>query len=81
MKYSIETYTSFDFYDRGEERNYKRKIAKVRKPHNCVKCKSYIPASAYVLLETAILEDEGRAAYQLGLVLTVLTLGLMNILN
>ena len=63
MKYSNEDYLDTDFYPGGEgESNYSRKLVITRKVHKCVNCCGEVAKGLTVLLETCVLEDEGRVS-------------------
>ncbi len=66
MKYAEELYTGSGFYgqDReGELKNYKEKVVKCRKPHECMGCDRGIKAGEYAVYESGFLDGKPVTCY------------------
>ena len=67
MKYKLEDYSIRDteFYGFDDEiQNYKEKLVKCRKPHECMGgCEKEIPIGAYAIRETGFMDGEPVSAY------------------
>lgn len=68
MKYNLEDYSIVDsgFYglDDGEIKNYKEKLVKCRKKHECIGgCEKEIQIGNYAIRETGFIDGEPVSAY------------------
>lgn len=64
MKYPIEKYVDSGFYSNSAEaENYKEKIVKCRKPHECSACSTEIKVGEHALRETGFLDGEPVSSY------------------
>ena len=66
MKYDKEMYLDSGFYgcDDTDIENYKEKIVKCRKPHNCNGgCETEIKIGDYALCETGFMDNEPCSRY------------------
>lgn len=68
MKYKPEEYSITDsgFYgiNDGDVENYKEKLVKCRKTHNCIGgCEKEIPIGAYAVRESGFMDGEPVSSY------------------
>lgn len=67
VKYKPEDYSISDtgFYglDDADIENYKEKLVKCRKPHECVSCEKEIPVGNYAIRETGFMDGQPVSSY------------------
>lgn len=64
MKHAKEVYENTEFYGMDEDlSNYKQKIVKVRKQHDCCQCQAIMKIGDNALCETGFLDGNPVRAY------------------
>ena len=65
MKYRVEEYEDSGFYgcEEDEVENYKQKVVKCRKAHECASCQKEIETGEYALSETGFMDGEFVSCY------------------